>query len=284
MRVIEDPAEFQSACRRHLGGLGLVPTMGALHEGHLSLVRASRARDAATAASIFVNPLQFGPQEDFARYPRTFDRDLALLEREGATLVFAPRVEAMYEPGFATAVEVAGLSERLCGASRPGHFRGVATVVLKLLHLAGPARAYFGQKDAAQAALIRRMVRDLAVPVEIVTMPIVREPDGLALSSRNAYLDTVARQRAALLYRALDAVRRRYESGERDASRLVAAGRAVLEAETAIRLDYFAAVDAESLLPVASAGPGTLFALAAFLGGTRLIDNLVITADGTAQL
>lgn len=258
--------------------------MGALHEGHLSLVRASRARDAATAASIFVNPLQFGPQEDFARYPRTFDRDLALLEREGATLVFAPRVEAMYEPGFATAVEVAGLSERLCGASRPGHFRGVATVVLKLLHLAGPARAYFGQKDAAQAALIRRMVRDLAVPVEIVTMPIVREPDGLALSSRNAYLDRVARQRAAQLYRALDAVRRRYESGERDASRLVAAGRAVLEAETAIRLDYFAAVDAESLLPVASAGPGTLFAVAAFLGGTRLIDNLVITADGTAQL
>lgn len=284
MRVIEDPAEFQSACRRHLGGLGLVPTMGALHEGHLSLVRASRARDAATAASIFVNPLQFGPQEDFARYPRTFDRDLALLEREGATLVFAPRVEAMYEPGFATAVEVAGLSERLCGASRPGHFRGVATVVLKLLHLAGPARAYFGQKDAAQAALIRRMVRDLAVPVEIVTMPIVREPDGLALSSRNAYLDRVARQRATLLYRALDAVRRRYESGERDTSRLVAAGRAVLEAETAIRLDYFAAVDAESLLPVASAGPGTLFAVAAFLGGTRLIDNLVITADGTAQL
>ncbi|MGH9540726.1 MAG: pantoate--beta-alanine ligase [Terriglobales bacterium] len=284
MRVIEDPAEFQSACRRHRDSLGLVLTMGALHEGHLSLVRASRARDAATAATIFVNPLQFGPQEDFARYPRTLDRDLALLEREGTALVFAPQVEAMYAPGFATAVEVAGLSERLCGASRPGHFRGVATVVLKLLHLAGPARAYFGQKDAAQAALIRRLVRDLSVPVEIVVMPIVREPDGLALSSRNAYLDAAARQRAALLYQALDAVRRRYESGERAASRLVAAGRAVLEGEAAIRLDYFAAVDAESLLPVASAGPGTLFAVAAYLGGTRLIDNLVIRADGTPQL
>ncbi|HZT73101.1 MAG TPA: pantoate--beta-alanine ligase [Terriglobales bacterium] len=279
MQVVADPAEFHRLCRgwaAAAGGLGLVPTMGALHAGHLSLVRASRGRDAATAASIFVNPLQFGPGEDFARYPRALERDCALLEREGVTAVFTPAAEAMYPADFATAVEVAGLSERLCGASRPGHFRGVATVVLKLFLLAQPARAYFGQKDAAQVAVIRRMVRDLAAPVEIVVCPIVREPDGLAMSSRNAYLDAAARRHALALYRSLSVMRDRYQAGERDPARLLAAGRAVLEAEPGVRPDYVAAVDPDSLLPVAAAGPGTLLAVAAFVGPARLIDNLLL--------
>ena len=278
MQVVADPAEFHGLCRgwAAAGGLGLVPTMGALHAGHLSLVRASRERDAVTAVSIFVNPLQFGPGEDFARYPRALERDCALLEREGVTAVFTPAAEAMYPADFATAVEVAGLSERLCGASRPGHFRGVATVVLKLFLLAQPARAYFGQKDAAQVAVIRRMARDLAAPVEIVVCPIVREPDGLAMSSRNAYLDAAARRHALALYRSLGVMRDRYQAGERDPARLLAAGRAVLEAEPGVRPDYVAAVDPDSLLPVSVAGPGTLLAVAAFVGPARLIDNLLL--------
>lgn len=284
MQVIQDPAEFQALCRARAGGLGVVLTMGALHAGHLSLVRASRAHDVVTAATIFVNPLQFGPAEDFNRYPRTLERDLEQLEAAGVQWVFAPQPSAMYPPGFATSVEVAGLAERLCGGSRPGHFRGVATVVLKLLNLAQPARAYFGQKDAAQVAVIRRMARDLDLAVEIVVCPIVREADGLALSSRNAYLSVAERARAVLLYRALVEIRRRYEAGERNGEVLLAAGGATLAPAPEIRLDYLAAVDADTLLPVAAAGPGTLFAIAAFLGGTRLIDNLLIRGDGTAQL
>lgn len=284
MQVIQDPAEFQALCRARAGGLGVVLTMGALHAGHISLVRASRAHDVVTAATIFVNPLQFGPAEDFNRYPRTLERDLEQLEAAGVQWVFAPQPSAMYPPGFATSVEVAGLAERLCGGSRPGHFRGVATVVLKLLNLAQPARAYFGQKDAAQVAVIRRMARDLDLAVEIVVCPIVREADGLALSSRNAYLSVAERARAVLLYRALVEIRRRYEAGERNGEVLLAAGGATLAPAPEIRLDYLAAVDADTLLPVAAAGPGTLFAIAAFLGGTRLIDNLLIRGDGTAQL
>ncbi|MGH9536026.1 MAG: pantoate--beta-alanine ligase [Terriglobales bacterium] len=285
MRLHTDPAAFQAACRaardRPGGGqrsLGLVPTMGALHAGHMSLVAASRHRDDATVATIFVNPLQFGPREDLARYPRRLDHDLAQLEAAGVEMVFAPEPEAMYPAGFATAVEVAGLSERLCGASRPGHFRGVTTVVMKLFALAAPSRAYFGQKDAAQVAVLRRMTCDLNLDVELVVLPIVREADGLAMSSRNAYLSTQERLAALGLSHGLAAIRAAYDRGERDAPRLLAAGQAAVAATPGLRLDYLVAVDADTLLPVAQAGAGTLFAIAAFVGATRLIDNLLIGA------
>ncbi len=284
MQVFTDPRAFQLACRalhRSATGeeqpLGLVPTMGALHAGHMSLVAASRARDAVTAASIFVNPLQFGPREDLATYPRRWEQDAAQLEAAGVALLFAPRPEAMYPPGFTTAVEVTGLSERLCGASRPGHFRGVATVVLKLFLLAAPQRAYFGQKDAAQVAVLRRMVRDLNVDIEIVVQPIVREADGLAMSSRNAYLRPADRPAALGLSRTLRAIEAAYAGGERDSQRLLAVGDAVVTATPGLRLDYLAAVDADSLAPVARAGPNTLFAIAAFVGRTRLIDNWLVS-------
>lgn len=282
MQVLNDPSAFRRACRAaaQRGDLGLVPTMGALHAGHMSLVAASRARDAATAATIFVNPLQFGPQEDFSRYPRSVAADCAQLEAAGVAFVFTPDPQSMYASGFATTVEVAGLSSRLCGASRPGHFRGVATVVLKLLHLACPRRVYFGQKDAAQVAVLRRMVQDLDLDLDLVVMPIVREPDGLALSSRNTYLSPPQRSAALGLSRALAAIRQGYERGERGAPQLLALGHSVLAATPGLRLDYLAAVDADSLESVPVAGPNTLFAVAAFAGGTRLIDNLLLGPGG----
>ncbi|MGH9467664.1 MAG: pantoate--beta-alanine ligase [Terriglobales bacterium] len=283
MQVIRDPRALQARCAAFTN-LGLVPTMGALHAGHLALVRASRSRDAASAVSIFVNPTQFGPNEDFARYPRSFDQDCALLEREGVDVVFAPAAEAMYPPGAATFVEVEGLSGRLCGASRPGHFRGVATVVLKLFSLARPARAYFGQKDAAQVAVLRRMVADCFLPVELVVCPIVREPDGLALSSRNRLLNPRERKAALALSRGLRALADAYAAGERFAAALVEVGRAEIAAEPALRLDYFTAVDENTLLPVDRAAPGTLFAVAAFAGSTRLIDNAHVDAGGEMRL
>ncbi|MGH9392663.1 MAG: pantoate--beta-alanine ligase, partial [Terriglobales bacterium] len=220
MRIVEifqDPSQFQAYCAEvdRERALGFVPTMGALHPGHLSLVAASRRRDAVTAASIFVNPTQFGPAEDFDRYPRTLARDCELLEAAGVAAVFAPAAAAMYLPGEATRIEVAGLEQRLDGGSRPGHFRGVATVVLKLLQLAAPTRVYFGQKDAAQVAVIRRLVRDLFLPVEVVVCPIVREPDGVALSSRNALLDADGRAAARALPRALQQMGERFAAGER---------------------------------------------------------------------
>lgn len=282
MRVLSDPAEFRQACRAAAGSghLGLVPTMGALHAGHMSLVAASRACDAVTAVSIFINPLQFGPQEDLARYPRSLASDLAQLQAAGVSFVFVPEPTAMYPPGFATTVEVADLSGRLCGASRPGHFRGVATVVLKLLLLAAPRRAYFGQKDAAQVAILRRMCRDLNLDLEIRVQPIVRESDGLALSSRNAYLVPAERPAALGLSRSLSAIRRCFESGELNTAPLLAAGLAVLAATPGLRLDYLEAVDADTLQPVARAGANTLFAVAGFVGSTRLIDNFLIGPDG----
>ncbi len=254
--------------------------MGALHAGHRSLVRASRARDAATAVSIFVNPTQFGPDEDFDRYPRTLDQDCLLLERERVALVFAPDDAAMYPPGAASLVEVATLSDRLCGATRPGHFRGVATVVLKLFELARPRHAYFGQKDAAQVAVLRRLVRDFFLPVELVVCPIVRENDGVALSSRNRLLSPDHRQAATALSRALQAIAAGYAAGERDTAALLARGHPVLAAEPRLRLEYLSAVDGNDLLPVPAAVPGTLFAVAAFAGPTRLIDNAHIAPDG----
>ncbi len=279
MKICTTIGEMRSACRAEKSGrrrLGLVPTMGALHEGHLSLVRAARAQADVVAASIFVNPTQFGPNEDFSKYPRTFERDQELLDKEGVRWLFAPAVEEMYPPGAVTYVTVEGMSEKLCGKSRPGHFRGVTTVVAKLFQIIEPEVAFFGQKDAAQVAIIRRMVRDLDFPVEIVACPIVREPDGLAMSSRNAYLDRRQRTSALALYHSLLRAQSDFTKGERSATRLIAAGREVFSAEPSVRLDYFEIVDPETLDPIAEIREPALIATAAFSGTTRLIDNLVL--------
>lgn len=250
--------------------------MGALHEGHLSLVRAARAATDIVAASIFVNPTQFGPNEDLAKYPRSFDRDCELLRQEGVELVFAPSVEEMYPAGAVTWVTVESLSEKLDGRSRPGHFRGVTTVVSKLFHIVEPDSAFFGQKDAAQAAIIRRMVRDLNLPVNIVICPIVREPDGLAMSSRNAYLDSEQRERSLVLHRSLLRVQRLAGQGELGTAKLVMAGREEFAHEPSVRLDYFEVVDPDTLDPVETVSRGALVAVAAYVGSTRLIDNLLL--------
>jgi pantoate--beta-alanine ligase len=256
--------------------LGLVPTMGALHEGHLSLIRAAKAQCDAVAVSIFVNPTQFGPTEDLARYPRRFEHDCELLKKEGADLVFAPSAEEMYPKGEVTWVTVEGLSEKLDGRSRPGHFRGVTTVVAKLFHIIAPDAAFFGQKDAAQVAIIRRMVRDLNFPVEIVVCPIMREPDGLAMSSRNAYLNPDERQRALVLQRSLQLVEKEFRVGERAAARLVAGAKQVIADESQVRLDYFEIVDPDTLDPCDQISGPALVAVAAYVGSTRLIDNTVL--------
>lgn len=269
------------ALRRAGKRLGFVPTMGALHEGHLSLVRAARASTDVVAASIFVNPTQFGPNEDLAKYPRSFEHDCELLEREGVELLFAPSVDEMYPAGAVTWVTVEGLSDKLDGRSRPGHFRGVTTVVAKLFHIVEPETAFFGQKDAAQVAIIRRMVRDLNLPVEIVVCPIVRDPDGLAMSSRNAYLDPEQRKRALVLHRSMMRMQGLADAGERDAAKLLAAGRREFEEERSVRLDYCELVDANTLDPVADISNGALAAVAAFVGNTRLIDNIVLTKSAS---
>ena len=257
--------------------LGLVPTMGALHEGHLSLVRAARVKSDVVVVSIFVNPTQFGPSEDFAKYPRNFERDCQLLEAEGVQFVFAPAVKEMYPQENLAWIEVQELSERLCGKSRPGHFRGVATVVAKLFHAVEPDLAFFGQKDAAQVAIIRRMVRDLNLPVTIEVCPIVREPkDGLALSSRNAYLSTEERKSAVVLYRSLTRVKKLFDEGERDSSKLISAAKHEFGEQTGARLDYFEIVDPDSLEPRATIQKRTLVAVAALVGTTRLIDNILL--------
>jgi pantoate--beta-alanine ligase len=264
-------AELRSGKR-----LGLVPTMGALHEGHLSLVRAARSQCDAVTASIFVNPLQFGPQEDLAKYPRNFDRDCALLKNEGVDFLFAPTVEEMYPPGAVTHVTVEGLSDKLCGKSRPGHFRGVTTVVAKLFNIVEPDIAFFGQKDAAQVAIIRRMVRDLNFPVEIVSCPIIREPDGLAMSSRHAYLNTEERKAALVLYRALKRVQELFDQGERNSASLADVGKRIFIEEKFARLDYLEIVNPDSLESLTEVRTKALAAVAGFVGTTRLIDNVVL--------
>ena len=276
--TIAETRAHSRALRRAGKRIGLVPTMGALHEGHLSLVRAARAQCDAVATSIFVNPTQFGPNEDFSKYPRSFERDCDLLEKEGVSLLFAPSVDEMYAKDAATYVTVEGMSDKLCGKSRPGHFRGVTTVVAKLFHIVEPDVAFFGQKDAAQAAIIRRMVRDLDLPVEIVACPIVRERDGLAMSSRNAYLDPQQRQAALVLSRSLMAIQDLFDQGERNATTLIAAGRQRFNAEPAVRLDYLEIVDPDTLDPIRSLNQSALVAVAAFVGTTRLIDNLLLNA------
>jgi pantoate--beta-alanine ligase len=256
--------------------VGLVPTMGALHAGHLSLVRRAQQECAPVVVSVFVNPTQFGPKEDLARYPRTLESDTEKLAALGADCVFAPEPAEMYPAGFRTWVSVEGLSERLEGRSRPGHFRGVTTVVLKLLEIVQPHFAYFGRKDAQQARLIQQMVRDLNLDTEIVLCPIMREKDGLAMSSRNAYLKPEERRAAAVLYRALEAARQEMAAGTRDALQLQAVMRRVLDAEPLAATEYAEIVDAETFEPVTRVGRACYALLAVFLGGTRLLDNMRI--------
>jgi pantoate--beta-alanine ligase len=283
MKTITTIVEMRAACGAAKQGgkrLGFVPTMGALHEGHLSLVRSARESCDVVAASIFVNPKQFGPNEDFAKYPRDLERDSKLLAVEGVALLFAPSAEEMYPAGEETMVYVEGLSERLCGRSRPGHFRGVTTVVAKLFNIIEPDAAFFGQKDAAQIAIIRRMVWNLNFPVEIIGCPIVRESDGLAKSSRNAYLTPAERKQALALSRALREIEKQFAAGARDVSKLVTAGKTVLAEEPAVHLDYLEIVSPESLEVVQDAR-GALVAIAAFVGGTRLIDNVILQFRAT---
>jgi pantoate--beta-alanine ligase len=275
-KTIDDMRAASRSARRAGKRLGFVPTMGALHEGHLSLVRAAKAKCNVVAVSIFVNPLQFGPSEDLAKYPRTFGRDAELLEKEAVDILFVPASEEMYPAGAVTYVTVEALSEKLCGKSRPGHFRGVTTVVAKLFHIVEPDLAFFGQKDSAQTTIIRRMVRDLNLPVEIVVCPIVREPDGLAMSSRNAYLSPQERKSALVLHRSLTEVESRFDQGERVAIKLIAVGEQVLAQEPAVRLDYFEIVDPSTLDPTQELTSSALVAIAAFVGNTRLIDNILL--------
>src|SRR5215475_13004426 len=280
MKVLSTLAETRAAARvlKESGKkLGLVPTMGALHEGHLSLVRLAKQECDAVAASIFVNPKQFGPNEDFGKYPRSFERDRQMLEAEEVEILFAPSVEEMYPQGATTFVNVEGISERLDGVSRPGHFRGVTTVVSKLFHIVEPDKAFFGQKDAAQVAIIKRMVRDLDLQVEIVVGPIVRERDGLAMSSRNAYLDTTRRQQALVLSRALRAVEAQVGKGELGTNQLVNVAKRVFAEEPEVRVDYIAVVDRDTLDPIDDVRNGALIAVAGYVGSTRLIDNVVIS-------
>ncbi len=281
MKVVRSIEEMR-ALRREAAAKGLtvgfVPTMGALHAGHLSLVREARRRAQLVVVSIFVNPLQFGPNEDYSQYPRTLEKDCALLEPAGVDVVFAPASEEMYPKGATTIVDVEDLGKKLDGLSRPGHFRGVATIVSKLFHIVQTTWAVFGQKDAAQVAVLRRMVRDLNMDIELVVAPIVRENDGLALSSRNAYLSPDARRQALVLHRALTAVEQLAAKGETRAEQLRQCAMQILAAEPAAKLDYLEIVDPDTLDPVADTSHGALVAVAASFGATRLIDNLVLAA------
>jgi pantoate--beta-alanine ligase len=281
VRSVEWMKQLASGARAKERPLGFVPTMGALHEGHFSLVRAAKAQASPVVVSIFVNPKQFGPAEDLQKYPRTFDADRQALENLGVNYLFAPGADEMYPKGFRTAVMVEGLSDRLDGRSRPGHFRGVATVVLKLFEIVQPRFAYFGRKDAQQARILQQMAADLNLDTELVICPIVREADGLAMSSRNVYLKDGERRAATALFRSLDAIRREVAKGERNAAPLIAALRSVLDAETGVVVDYAEIVDAETLEPVVTLRGRSLALVAAFVSGTRLIDNALIEEEGS---
>jgi len=275
-RTIADMRTARSKCSN---SFGLVPTMGYLHEGHLSLVRRARAENAVCAAWIFVNPAQFGPGEDFERYPQDERRDIELLEREGVDVLFTPAANEVYPEGFSSYVEVRRVTERLEGASRPGHFRGVATVVTKFFHVMQPTRAYFGQKDAQQVVVIKRLVRDLDFGVEIVVCPTVREPDGLALSSRNAYLERAERKAATVLYRALMRAQDRWAQGQRKADTLRREMRGVVETQPLAHLDYVSVAHPETLEELDVIRGAALVSLAVYIGHTRLIDNIMLTED-----
>jgi len=277
MKVVSSVAGMKALARqwkREGKSIGFVPTMGYLHEGHLSLVRESKKRADVTVVSIFVNPAQFGPNEDFKKYPRDLEKDSAYLEKGGVDCLFYPDAAEIYPPGYRTYVEVHGLQDRLCGKSRPGHFRGVATVVLKLFDIVGPDLAFFGAKDAQQVLIIEKMAADLDLGTEVVTCPLVRDPDGLALSSRNAYLSSEERKASLVLSRSLRWAERAISAGERDAAKVIAGIRSLIEAEPLARVDYVEAVDPLDLDSVAEVRGDVLIALAVFVGSTRLIDNI----------
>jgi pantoate--beta-alanine ligase len=276
VKVIETLAEMKQTRKKLKGTLGFVPTMGYLHEGHLTLVRQALAENKFAAASIFVNPTQFGPKEDFRKYPRDAERDLAMLKGVGTHLVLMPTVEAMYPEGFNSWVEIQGITERLEGAHRPGHFRGVATVVAKLFNIVEPARAYFGEKDAQQVLVIRRMVADLNMNLEVVASPTVREPDGLALSSRNTYLNPKERQAATVLWKALSLSKEMYLKGERQADRLRQTMAQIISEEPLATIDYISVADTETLQELSQIYGPVLVSMAVRIGNTRLIDNITL--------
>ncbi len=281
MKIIRDLDEINKACSEFRAGnkrIGLVPTMGALHDGHCSLLQRSRRLCDVSVMSIFVNPTQFGPGEDLDRYPRPFEADCAMAERHGCDIVFAPSKDAMYPPAYSTFVNVEGITQTLCGAARPGHFRGVTTVVLKLFNIVSPHVAVFGQKDAQQVIVLRRMVRDLNCPVRIVVEPTVREHDGLALSSRNRYLTAGERSEAVRIFQGLCAASRLFDAGERSASLLREATESVLKAATLLAPEYVEIVDCTTLERLSEIGVSALMAVAARTkeSGTRLIDNIVL--------
>ena len=282
MKVLAGIPEMKEAGRILKSGgktIGLVPTMGSLHEGHLSLVRESRRRCGATVVSIFVNPIQFGPKEDLDRYPRDLERDRAKLDSVNADLLFHPRAGDMYPGGYKTFVEVHDLEDRLCGAARPGHFRGVSTVVLKLFNIVEPDMAFFGRKDAQQAVILEKMVSDLNLAVKIVVMPIVREPDGLAMSSRNSYLSPAERKAALVLSRSLEEARTLWARGEKRAGELIKRMRKVIASEPLARSDYIEIVHPGTLEPLDEIQGKALIAMAVFIGNTRLIDNTLIGSE-----
>ena len=281
MELVENISRMQSLSQRireEGGTISFVPTMGYFHEGHLSLIRQARRNSQALIVSIFVNPIQFGAGEDYKRYPRDLERDKKLAEKEGVNILFVPSAREMYPQGYHTFIEVEKLGESLCGRSRPGHFRGVATVVAKLFNLVSPQSAYFGGKDAQQAFLIKRMVKDLNMGIEIKVLPIVREKDGLALSSRNRYLNPEERQAAPILYKSLQEAQKMFNSGERDSRKVIQRLEEMIEREKRSRIDYISIVDGETFEDRERIGGKTLLALAVWIGKTRLIDNLPFEA------
>ena len=276
MKVVTSIADYRAIRRRTEGPVGFVPTMGYLHEGHLFLARRSRAENQLSVVSIFVNPTQFGPKEDFARYPRDPERDLVLLEKEHTDIVLMPSVAEMYPPGASTWVEVDDVTRRLEGATRPGHFRGVATVVAKLFNIVQPHRAYFGQKDAQQVVVIQKMATDLNMNLEVVVVPTVRESDGLAMSSRNVYLSPEERKAATVLWRSMELARQRRKEGERDAARIKADMETLIRGEPLARIDYMSIADPRTLEEVTHVKGPSLLSMAVFVGKTRLIDNTTL--------
>ena len=276
MKVFKTINEIKQLRLKLAEPVGFVPTMGYLHEGHLALVRQARAENSSVVVSIFVNPTQFGPQEDFDKYPRNPKRDLAMLEKEGVDIVFMPSVAEMYPPQFDSWVEVGKVTERLEGATRPGHFRGVTTVVAKLLNIVQPDKAYFGQKDAQQLVVIKKMVADLDMNVEIIAVPTVREPDGLAMSSRNIYLNAEERKAALVLYQALTLAQKLWSQGERDAQAIHQQMTAIIQKQPLAEIDYISIADAETLDELDTVKTPALVSLAVKIGKTRLIDNVVV--------
>lgn len=276
MRTVSSLSDLRTARLSLKGRVGLVPTMGYLHEGHLSLIRQAKADCEHVIVTIFVNPTQFGPNEDLSKYPRDLERDLSLIQSLGVDLVWNPSAEVMYPPGYQTWVEVEALTRPLEGAMRPGHFRGVTTVVAKLFNATQPDKAYFGQKDAQQAAVIRQMTRDLNFPIEIVVCPIVRETDGLAMSSRNKYLSAEQRKAVTVLFRALNAAKEAYEAGEKDGELMRGKMKEVLTGEPLAQMQYVSCADYDTLEELDAIKGKTLLSMAVFLGKTRLIDNIVL--------